>query len=218
MGCSLPGSSVHGISQARILEWVAMPSSRGSFRPRDRTQVSCDSCIAGGFFTAEPPGKASDFTSISKMSARDGKKVHGNYLNVAAKFGDTSPLQARSVSRSTGELVTALTERDGGGNVLGLEGDGTESHMACLALVGGPSPESSSRNQERCWEDGMETSMQVNRRCSRLSPPSAGDAPPSPECGDLQHQAAERSHPHCALSEFLTQYPRTWKILVALRH
>ena len=39
--CSPPGSSVHGILQARILEWVAMPSSRGSSRPRDRTPVSC---------------------------------------------------------------------------------------------------------------------------------------------------------------------------------
>ena len=39
MVCSPPGSSVHGISQARILEWVAMPSSRGSFWPRDRTHV-----------------------------------------------------------------------------------------------------------------------------------------------------------------------------------
>ena len=38
--CSSPCSSVHGISQARILEWVAMPSSRGSSRPRDRTHVS----------------------------------------------------------------------------------------------------------------------------------------------------------------------------------
>ena len=46
--CSLPGSSVHGISQARILEWVAIPFPMGSFRSRDRTW---DSCIAGGFFT-----------------------------------------------------------------------------------------------------------------------------------------------------------------------
>ena len=37
--------------------WSAMPSSRGSFWPRDQTQVSCSSYIAGGFFTAEPPGK-----------------------------------------------------------------------------------------------------------------------------------------------------------------
>ena len=48
MDCSLPGSSVHGIPQARLLEWVAVPFSRGSSQPRDQTQVSC---IAGGFFT-----------------------------------------------------------------------------------------------------------------------------------------------------------------------
>ena len=47
MDCNLPGSSVHEILQARILEWVAIPSSRGSSRPRDQTQVSC---IAGTFF------------------------------------------------------------------------------------------------------------------------------------------------------------------------
>ena len=41
MDCSLPGFSVHGISQGRILEWVAMPSSRGSSWPRDRTRISC---------------------------------------------------------------------------------------------------------------------------------------------------------------------------------
>ena len=43
--CSPPGSSVHGILQARILEWVAMPFSRGSFRSRDGAQVSWVSCI-----------------------------------------------------------------------------------------------------------------------------------------------------------------------------
>ena len=48
MDYSPPGSSVHGIIQTRILQWVVMPSSRGSSQPRDRTQVSH---IAGGFFT-----------------------------------------------------------------------------------------------------------------------------------------------------------------------
>ena len=41
MDCSPPGSSVHGIFQARILEWVAISFSRGSSRPRDQTWVSC---------------------------------------------------------------------------------------------------------------------------------------------------------------------------------
>jgi len=57
MNCGLPVSSVHGILQARILEWVAMPHSKGPSRPRDGTCVSCIFCIAGRFFTAEPPGK-----------------------------------------------------------------------------------------------------------------------------------------------------------------
>ena len=48
MDCSLPGSSVHGILQARILERVAIFFSRGSSRPRNQTQVSS---TAGRFFT-----------------------------------------------------------------------------------------------------------------------------------------------------------------------
>ena len=54
MDCSPPGSSVHGLLQARILEWVAILSSRGSSPPRNQTRISC---IAGGFFTDEPRGK-----------------------------------------------------------------------------------------------------------------------------------------------------------------
>ena len=48
MGCSLPRSSIHGIFQARVLEWIAISFSRGSSRPRDRTRVSC---IVGRRFT-----------------------------------------------------------------------------------------------------------------------------------------------------------------------
>ena len=46
MGCSPPGSPVHGIFQARILEWVAISSSRESSQPKDQTHVSCTSCIS----------------------------------------------------------------------------------------------------------------------------------------------------------------------------
>ena len=53
----IPGSSVHGILQVGILEWVAMPFSRGSSQPRNRTHISCGSCSAGGVFTTEPLGK-----------------------------------------------------------------------------------------------------------------------------------------------------------------
>ena len=47
--CDPVDYTVHGILQARILEWGAFPFSRGSSQPRDRTQVSH---IAGGFFTS----------------------------------------------------------------------------------------------------------------------------------------------------------------------
>ena len=52
LDCSPPGSSVYGILQARILEWVAIPFSRGSSWPRDPTQVSC---IAGRFWATSDP-------------------------------------------------------------------------------------------------------------------------------------------------------------------
>ena len=57
MGCSPPGSSVYGNLQARTLEWAALPSSRGSSWPGDRTWVSCSSCPGRWVLTTEPPGK-----------------------------------------------------------------------------------------------------------------------------------------------------------------
>ena len=51
MDCSPPGSSVHGILQAHLLQWLAIPISKGSSKPRDQT---CIPCIAGKFFTTEP--------------------------------------------------------------------------------------------------------------------------------------------------------------------
>ena len=59
MDCSPLGSTVHGILQARIMEWVAMPSSRGSSQPRDQTWIPYVSpALAGGFFTASAPWEA----------------------------------------------------------------------------------------------------------------------------------------------------------------
>ena len=64
--CSPPGSSIHGILQARILEWVATPSSRGSSRLRDQTHTFC---MAGGFLTAEQPGKLPQGSSAAAAAA-----------------------------------------------------------------------------------------------------------------------------------------------------
>ena len=58
MDCRPPGTSVHGILQARILEWMVISFSRGSFQPRERIRVSCVCCTASVFLTTEPPGVA----------------------------------------------------------------------------------------------------------------------------------------------------------------
>ena len=63
--CSPPGSSVHGIFQARILEWVAVSFSRGSSPLRDRT---ASPALAGGFFITEPPGKPAWQNTWFKMT------------------------------------------------------------------------------------------------------------------------------------------------------
>ena len=75
MHCSPPGSSAHGILQARILEWAAMPSSRGSSQPRNWTHVSYVSCIAGRFFNTntawEAPIPAPPKAYRSKLERND---------------------------------------------------------------------------------------------------------------------------------------------------
>ena len=82
MDCSSPISSVHGILQARILEWVAMPSSRRFSLSRDQTRVSYvsgNSCIAGKFFTAEPLGKL-------QWVARGSEKIAVRRLSVRSEY------------------------------------------------------------------------------------------------------------------------------------
>ena len=107
MDCSPPGSSAQGISQARILEWVTMPSSRGSSQPSDGSCVSCISCIAGEFFqfssvtqscltlcdpvdcseffTAELLGKPEDSMARGKWSLL---KVSHVSRNPSTKYGE----------------------------------------------------------------------------------------------------------------------------------
>ena len=63
MDHSPPGSSVDGILQSRVLEWVVRPTSRGSSQPRYRT---CVSCALGRFFSTEPPGKPHDCRTNSR--------------------------------------------------------------------------------------------------------------------------------------------------------
>ena len=84
--CSPPGSSVHGILQVRILEWVAIPFSRGSSHPRDQTQVPC---IAGRFLTIWANKKAlQNFHMIQQshswiytQSKPSFEKIHALYVH-----------------------------------------------------------------------------------------------------------------------------------------
>ena len=73
MDCSLPGSSIHGILQARTLGWVAISSSRGSSRPTDWNQVPCFFCIGRQIFffflTPEAPAIQVLFGEKMRISA-----------------------------------------------------------------------------------------------------------------------------------------------------
>ena len=70
--CSLPGSSVHGILQAKILEWVAVPFSRGSSAPRDEIGVSYISCVGCWLFFLPfaPPGKLTEFITAAFLNLK----------------------------------------------------------------------------------------------------------------------------------------------------
>ena len=84
MDRSPPGSSVHGILQARILEWVAMPSSRASSQPGDQTHVSCISCIGTCvLYHQYHPGSPRTLISALKSPASGldppaGLRLHGS--------------------------------------------------------------------------------------------------------------------------------------------
>ena len=75
MDCSLPGSSLYEILQARILEWVAVPPSRGSFRPRIKPASLTSYALAGGFFTTSVTWEVLIFMepSIQKAILRDAR-------------------------------------------------------------------------------------------------------------------------------------------------
>ena len=73
--CSLTGSSVHAILQARILEWVAMPSSRGSSQLRDQSWITMDPLLS------EPPGKPKN-TIVGSLSL-----LQGIFLTQESKWG-----------------------------------------------------------------------------------------------------------------------------------
>ena len=103
IACSPPGSSVHGISQARILEWAAISFSRGSSRPRDQNWVSC---IAADSLPSEPPG-------ISSQKAQVWKCQHlGEYFRAKSFRRDTSStLQKKKKVNSKKQILRLLSSK-----------------------------------------------------------------------------------------------------------
>ena len=124
MDCSPLGSSVHGILQARILKWVAIPFSRGSSRPRNWTQVSC---IAGRFFTNWATRESESEVAQSCPTVCDpmdcsllwDSSIHGIFQArvlewVAISFcrGSSWPRDRTWVSRIVGRRFTICTTKE----------------------------------------------------------------------------------------------------------
>ena len=95
MDWSLPCSSIPEISQARILKWVAISSSRRSFWLRDRTLISCVQQEAGGFFTSSATWEALPPTPHLRPDASDSLK------NRDASFFESSPPAVEAQSLNT---------------------------------------------------------------------------------------------------------------------
>ena len=90
VGYSPPGSSVHGILRARILEWTAISFSRGASRPRNRTRAPA---LTGGFFTTEPTGEALG----TKVPGMCPAPHSGNSARIL--LGPSVPVEVTSVAR-----------------------------------------------------------------------------------------------------------------------
>ena len=96
MDCSLPGSSVCRILLARILEWVAMLSSRGFSWPRGWTRISCISCFAGRIFTAKPLGKLHiGVQPINSTVTVSGGKQRNSAIHIHVSILPNTPLPSR---------------------------------------------------------------------------------------------------------------------------
>ena len=92
MDCSLPGSSVHRVLQARILEWDAISVSRESSWTRDQT---CISCIRGRFFITEPPGKRPSGPPYTVHGKKGGAKKDSKDLDWS-NWKDLSALSSKT--------------------------------------------------------------------------------------------------------------------------
>ena len=127
MDCSLPGSSVHGILQARILEWVAIPFSKGSSWPRDQTQLSC---IGGRLFTIWATREAQGPWTSSRV-----KRVPRSFFGNVLFFCNIHHVEwggpARKVPRKPNIFDSSREETEAAPGA-----DSEENHPSSLMLLG----------------------------------------------------------------------------------
>ena len=137
--CSPPGSSVHGILLARILEWAAIPFSRESSQARDWT---CISCTAGRFFTIWPTRKAqigSKLFHILKFKQTSTGQIYFTMESSPSKIG--IPAEAKqsisSIYKNPWDFTgcpVAKTPCSQCGRSDSIPGQGTRLHMLQLSL------------------------------------------------------------------------------------
>ena len=104
--CSVVSNSLW--LQARILEWVAIPFSRGSSQPRDRTKVSC---TAGGFFTSWATREAQEYWSGEPIPSPEDLPNPRIELGCPALKADSLPTEPQGKSKNTGVGSLSLLQR-----------------------------------------------------------------------------------------------------------
>ena len=142
--CSPPGASVHGIFQARILEWVAIPSSRRSCQPRDRTQASC---TGGGFLTIWATREALKALVKAIKKKKDTLSDNSWYFpspgnlgcclrheTFIAKIGNnhSKPGKAGHFARYSWSIISAVLAND----VINLNTELAEKQALCVCVLG----------------------------------------------------------------------------------
>ena len=103
MECSLPGSSVHGISQARVLEWVAI-----SFSSCDLGIRPTSPSMAGEFFTAEPPGKPLSSLAQGNLLLGDKDEKSTDWPNSTIQYSICCTEYAYAVWICCTELIDSI--------------------------------------------------------------------------------------------------------------
>ena len=133
MDCSLLGNSVHGILQARILEWVSIRFSRGTSQPRDRTQVSH---IAGRFFTVRATREERGIKLLSQDEGVN-RTVHETRMYGHPIKSESLPMVS-VVIKSTSVLLLTLGKplgRGAFGQVIEADAFGIDKTATCKTVA-----------------------------------------------------------------------------------